>query len=223
MEISHVFKISKGEKGARLKEEGKEEGWKGGFMDISWHCRHPGITGLFSGVTGREDGNLSSQSYYLQFSANVRWSNNSDPQITEALQPDSCVQQQDGRKEGREVGGGEKRKERGRGEEVSEVSGCLPGPALRSVVRVRRPGTNRSWEWLLSLVCWWVSWSLNTQWLGHQSWRRHPFGVPKMLGEDPFQHTRMGSCLTLGLSKQTHMQTKQDAWLEGALELRAVG
>ena len=61
MELSQVFKISKGEKGARLKEEGKEEGSKGGLMGISWHRRHPGITGLFSGVTGREDGNSFSQ------------------------------------------------------------------------------------------------------------------------------------------------------------------
>ena len=35
MELSQVFKISKGEKGARLKEEGKEEGSKGGLMGIS--------------------------------------------------------------------------------------------------------------------------------------------------------------------------------------------
>lgn len=84
--------------------------------------------------------------------------------------------------------------------------------ALWSVVCVRRrPGTKGFQERLLSLVCWWVSWSLNTQWLGQQPWRRDPPGVPEMLGEDPFQHPRVGSCLTLGLSKQTHMRTKQVA------------
>ena len=44
----------------------------------------------------------------------------------EALKPDSCVQDGDRRKKSR-IGGVEKRKERGKGKEVNNVSCSLPG------------------------------------------------------------------------------------------------
>ena len=75
----------------------------------------------------------------------------------EALQPDSCIQDQGTRKKG------EERKEREKGREVNKVSCALLVGALWPVVRVRRrPGTKGSQLRPLGLVHWQASWPLST-------------------------------------------------------------
>lgn len=69
--------------------------------------------------------------------------NNSDSQA-EALQPDSCVQQ--GQKErgvGEVIGGVKREGKREEGtKEVSEISGCLPGPGTPVSCLHQGQGTN---------------------------------------------------------------------------------
>ena len=58
MEISQVFKIWKGGKEARLKEEGGGRGTKGcPYRHLVVTCRCPGVVRLSPGLPRREDGN----------------------------------------------------------------------------------------------------------------------------------------------------------------------
>ena len=184
-------------------------------------CRYPGIMGLCPGPP--EKGGLELGPNRNQNRTRIRVlcqeemiSLESSAQA-EALRPDSCIQDQGTRKQGR-IRRVKERKERGKGREVNKVSCSLPVRALWPIVRIRRrPGTKGSQLRPLGLVHWQASWPLSTpsgqdvspsEEESHQS--RH------LLQEGgPLPGPKLGSCLTLRneLSKEIHVLTKQEILL----------
>lgn len=176
-------KFSKGENGARLKEEGKGEGQKW------WHCR------FFSGLTGggQELGPTINHILSSLPSSAHRW-----------LKPFHQTPVSRKRMERRKVGKrlGVNRGKRERGKEVNKVSCsfltwsvCYSQPFLSGDQGKEGPGSS-PWVWSIS------------RWAGPGYPRCGdvccgagvPAGVPRLLwwGVDPFQGQRVGSCLTLG-------------------------
>ena len=91
MEISQAFKEFQGRKGGQV--ERREEGETKGvdlqmFLDT---CECPGVTGLFPRLLGREDG-----------ASSLPTGGDQAPTFrsSEALQTDSCIQDQDRRRKG---------------------------------------------------------------------------------------------------------------------------
>ena len=120
-----------------MKEEGKEGDKRDGLTDISCNLQMPRCYGTFPWASRKGEWELGptrnqKQIPHTTYQTRIRVLcplevirlRPSDQ--AEALQLDSCVQDQDRRKKGR-IGGVEKRKGRGKGKEINKVSCSLPG------------------------------------------------------------------------------------------------
>ena len=92
-------KILRGGKEKKKEEEAGKGGKRGGLTDISCHLQTPGVTGLFPGLPEKRGLELShtglrvlSQKELISLQSSAQ---------AEALQPNSCIQDQGIRKPGR--------------------------------------------------------------------------------------------------------------------------
>ena len=148
-----------------MKEEeggGRRGSKRGGLTDVSCHLQIPRRYGTLpwasrEGRTGTRPYQKSDQTRTrIQVLCQEEAISLQSSAQAEALLPDSCIQDQGTRKQGR-IGRVKERKERGKGREVNKVSCSLPVGALR-----RRPGTKGSQLRPLGLVHWQASWPLST-------------------------------------------------------------
>ena len=143
-------------------------GERGGLTDVSCHLQIPRRYGTFPWAsrearTGTRPCQKSDQNRTrIRVLCQEEMISLESSAQAEALRPDSCIQDQGTRKQGR-IGRVKERKERGKGREVNKVSCSLPVGALWPVVHIRRrPGTKGSQLRPLGLVHWQASWPLST-------------------------------------------------------------
>ena len=173
-------------------------------------CRHPGVTGLFTGLP--EKGGLELGPTRIRVLCQEEVISLQSSAQAEALRPDSCVQDQGTRKTGR-IGRAKERTDRAKGREVDKVSCSLLVRALWPLVCVRRrPGTKGFQLRPLGLVHWQASWPLST-----------PSGQDVSLSEESPPVAGRGTpsrasnwALINELSEETHVLTKQEISLERA-------
>ena len=143
--------------------EGRRGGKKGSLTDISCYLHIPGCFGTLPWAS--REGRTGTRPYQKPDQNRTRIRVLCQEEVislqcsaqAEAFRPDSCVPDRGTRKKGK------KRKERGKGREVNEVS-CSPlvGVLWLVVCVRRRPGTKGSQLWPLGLVHWQASWPLST-------------------------------------------------------------